>query len=210
MIDHLQTITTDAELDALYGAPVPRSLDKEIDHVSEHYRAYIEASPFVVVATVGPEGMDCSPRGDPAPVVTVADPKTLLLADRRGNGRIDALRNLICDPRISLLFLLPGIDVTMRVNGRAVIVTDAALCARFEINGKLPKSVVVTTVERVYYQCPKALVRSRLWDPASRVDRAALPTTGQMQQALSEQAGVPFDGAGYDATYPEHMAKTIY
>lgn len=200
-------LTTDAELDAIYGEPVPRSLVKEIDHVSEHYRAYIEAAPFVVMATAGPEGLDCSPRGDPAPLVRVSDPKTILLPDRRGNNRIDGLRNLVRDPRISLLFLIPGIDVTMRVNGQAVISTDPRLIESFEINGKLPRSVIVTTVERAYFQCPKALVRSRLWSRDAHVNRDGLPTTGAMMAALSAE---PFDGEAYDANYPEHMKATIY
>ncbi|MEM1307617.1 MAG: pyridoxamine 5'-phosphate oxidase family protein [Pseudomonadota bacterium] len=200
-------IETDAQLDALYGAPVQPALDKEIDHVGVHYRAYIEAAPFCVLATVGPDGMDCSPRGDPAPLVTVADPKTLLLPDRRGNGRIDALRNLIRDPRISLLFLIPGIDVTIRINGRAEISADADLCARFTLQGKAPKTVIVVTVDRAYFQCPKALVRSRLWMSEAQVDRATLPSTGTMLQALGK---AEFDGAAYDAGYAEHMARTIY
>lgn len=200
-------VETDAQLDALYGAPVQRALDKEIDHVSAHYRAYIEAAPFCVFATVGPDGMDCSPRGDPAPLATVADPKTLLLPDRRGNGRIDALRNLIRDPRISLLFLIPGVDVTIRINGRAVISAEADLCARFTLQGKAPKTVIVVTVDRAYFQCPKALVRSRLWMSDAQVDGATLPSTGTMLQALGE---ADFDGQAYDAGYAAHMARTIY
>jgi PPOX class probable FMN-dependent enzyme len=206
----MSTITTDAELDALYGEPVKRSLTKELDHLNDHYRAYIAAAPFCVVATVGPEGLDCSPRGDPAPIVHVEDSKTLLLPDRRGNGRIDGLRNLIRDPRISLLFLIPGIDITIRVNGRAVISVDPALLERFAFNGKPPKSVIVATVERAYYQCPKALVRSRLWLADAHVAKDSLPTGGDMQSWFADQIGETFDGAEYDATYPAHMAKTIY
>lgn len=200
-------VTSEAELEALYGEAVPRSLIKEIDHISDHYRAYIDAAPFVVVATAGPEGLDCSPRGDPAPIVRVADPMTVLLPDRRGNNRIDGLRNLVRDPRISLLFLIPGIGVTLRINGRAVISKAAALCESFAMNGKLPKSVIVTTVDRAYFQCPKALIRSRLWDGDRHVDASSLPSTGTIMEALSQE---PFDGAAYDATYPAHVEKTIY
>ncbi|MGF1651144.1 MAG: pyridoxamine 5'-phosphate oxidase family protein [Hyphomicrobiaceae bacterium] len=200
-------ITTIAELDRLYGEANDRSLLKEIDHISDHYRAYIEAAPFVVVATAGPEGLDCSPRGDPGQVVHVVDPKTLVLPDRRGNNRIDALRNLVRDPRVSLLFLIPGIDVTMRVNGRAIISSDPDLLSRHMMQGKRPQTAIVVTVERVYFQCPKALVRSKLWSEVARVDASRLPTTGEMLEALSSGT---FDGVTYDASYAEHMAKTIY
>ena len=203
----LHQITTDAELDALYGEPVPAALVKEIDHVNDHYRAFVEKAPFVVVATAGPEGLDCSPRGDPAGFVRIADPKTVLLPDRRGNNRIDALRNLIRDPRISLLFLIPGIGQTLRINGHAAISADPQLCASFTMQGKEPRTVLVVTVERVYFQCPKALIRSRLWDPASQIDRATLPTSGEILEALSKGA---IDGAAYEAAYPERIKQTIY
>ena len=203
-----RVITTDAELDEIYGNPVPRSLIKEIDHISDHYRAYIEAAPFMVMATVGPEGLDCSPRGDPAgSFVRIADPKTLLIPDRRGNSRIDGLRNLIRDPRISLLFLIPHVNVTMRINGHAEITADADLCESFVFNGKVPRTVIVATVERAYFQCPKALVRSRLWHHSAEDAPKDLPTTGEMMAALSPE---PFDAAAYDAGYAEHMEKTIY
>lgn len=204
--DHI--VTSDAQLDALYGEPVARSLVKEIDHISDHYRAFVEASPFVVVSTCGPEGLDSSPRGDPAGFVRVPDEKTLLIPDRAGNNRIDTLRNLVRDPRISLLFLIPGIGETLRVNGRAAISTDPALCASFEMHGKLPRSVIVATAERVYFQCQKALARSRLWDPEKRLPRSALPSAGAILQALTPDGG--FDGEAYDREYPERMKRTIY
>jgi PPOX class probable FMN-dependent enzyme len=201
------TIQSVAELEALYGEPVKTSLIKELDHISDHYRAFIEASPFCAVASCGPGGLDCSPRGDPAGFVRVADSKTVMLPDRRGNNRLDTLKNLVVDPRISLLFLIPGVGETMRINGRAVISTDPELCAGFSMQGKAASSVIVVTVERIYFQCQKALARSRLWDPDARIDRATLPTAGQMAQALSTE---PFDGAAYDAEYPERMKKTMY
>jgi PPOX class probable FMN-dependent enzyme len=201
------TIESVAELEALYGEPVKTSLIKELDHISDHYRAFIEASPFCAVASCGPGGLDCSPRGDPAGFVRVVDRKTVMLPDRRGNNRLDTLRNLVVDPRISLLFLIPGVGETMRINGRAVISTDPELCADFAMQGKAASSVIVVTVERIYFQCQKALARSRLWDPDARIDRASLPTAGQMAQALSPE---PFDGAAYDAEYPERMKKTMY
>lgn len=195
------------QLVGIYGPPLERSLAKELDHLSEQYREIIAASPFVVLATVGEEGTDCSPRGDPAPVAYVDDPKTVLLPDRRGNNRIDSLRNIVRDPRVSLLFLIPGMGETMRINGRAELTTDPALLKRFEMQGKPPRSVIRVHVERAYFQCQKALARSKLWDPASVVDRETLPTAGQMQQRV---LGPDFDGAAYDAAYPEHMKKTIY
>jgi PPOX class probable FMN-dependent enzyme len=199
-------VTTEAELEALYGLPSGAAVIKEIDHVSDHYRAFIEVSPFVVLATSGPEGLDCTPRGDPAGFVRVVDRKTLMLPDRRGNNRLDALRNIVRDPRVALLFLVPGIGRTLRVNGTASITTDPALCASFAIEGKTPRSVVVVTAERVYTQCAKALVRSRLWDPASHVPESALPSSGEMLRALS--AG--FDAEGYDRDYPRRLRETIY
>ena len=172
----------------------------------DHYRAFIEASPFVVLATSGPEGLDCSPRGDPAGFVRVVDRKTLMLPDRRGNNRLDALRNIVRDPRVALLFLIPGIGRTLRVNGTARITTDPALCASFAMDGKDPRSVVVVTAERVYTQCPKALVRSRLWDPASQLPESALPSSGEMLRALSSG----FDAEAYDRDYPRRLSETIY
>ncbi|NUM45254.1 MAG: pyridoxamine 5'-phosphate oxidase family protein [Anaerolineales bacterium] len=200
-------LTTLEQLEALYDAPLTRSLFKEIDHISDHYRAFIEKSPFVVVATSGPEGLDCSPRGDPPGFVRVVDEKTVLIPDRRGNNRLDTLHNLLRDPRISLLFLIPGVNETLRINGRAELVTDPDLCASFTMQGKAPKCVIVVTAERVYFQCSKALVRSRLWDADAQISRAELPSTGEILEALCTE---PFDGKAYDAGYTEHMKKTIY
>ena len=156
-----QLATTEAELEAIYGSGnTPVATIKEIDHISDHYRMFVDASPFVVVATAGPEGLDCTPRGDPADFVRVADRHTVMLPDRRGNNRIDTLHNLVRDPRISLLFLIPGIGRTLRINGRAVIRIDLELRETFKMEGKIPRSVIVVTVERAYTQCPRALIRS--------------------------------------------------
>ena len=200
-------ITTLEQLKAIYGEPVGNSLVKELDHVSDHYRAFIEASPFVVLATAGPEGLDCTPRGDPPGFVRVVDRNTLMLPDRRGNNRVDSLRNLVTDPRISLLFLIPGVGETLRVNGRGVINTDPALCRSFAMGDKLPRSVIVVTAERVYFQCPKALVRSRLWDPSRHVDRRSLPSTGQILAAIRPGE---IDAEAVDRSYPERLKQTIY
>jgi PPOX class probable FMN-dependent enzyme len=203
----MHRITTLEQLDALYGEPVPAAITKEIDYISDHYKAFIEKAPFVVLATVGPEGLDCTPRGDPPGFVRVRDKKTVLIPDRRGNNRIDSLRNLVRDPRISLLFLIPGVGNTMRINGRAEISVDPELCKSFGMEGKLPRSVLVVTAERVYFQCPKALVRSRLWSADAQIARSQLPSTGEMLAALSKGA---IDGDEYDRAYPQRLKETIY
>lgn len=200
-------VTTVEQLEALYGTPSPNALLKELDHISDFYRAFIAAAPFVVLATAGPEGLDCTPRGDPPGFVRVVDRKTLMLPDRRGNNRVDSLRNLVVDPRIALLFLIPGVGETLRVNGRAAISVDPALCASFAMAGKLPRSVIVVTAERVYYQCPKALVRSRLWDPSRHVDRTLLPSSGQILAAIRPGE---IDADAHDRAYPERIRETIY
>jgi hypothetical protein len=199
-------VTSEAELEAIYGQPAGPAVIKEIDHISEHYRRFIEASPFVVLATSGPEGLDCTPRGDPAGFARVADSRTVLLPDRRGNNRIDTLRNLVRDPRIALLFLIPGIGRTLRINGRARISIDPALCESFTMEGKVPRSVIVVTAESVYTQCPKALVRSHLWDASRHVDESSLPSSGTIMKALQQG----FDGDEYDRIYPQRLKETIY
>jgi PPOX class probable FMN-dependent enzyme len=201
-------ITTMAELEALYDEPpYGPAVVKEIDHISQSYRAMIAASPFFALATSGPDGLDCSPRGDPAGFVRVLDSKTIVIPDRRGNNRIDSLRNLIHDPRVALLFLIPGVSETLRIMGRATISTDPDLCASFAMQGKAPRSVLVVAVERVFFQCAKAIVRSKLWDPASRVERSTLPTSGSI---LAEISGGKIGGPEHDRAYPERLKQTIY
>ena len=200
-------VTSIEQLEALYGEPFGPSMVKEIDHVNADYRAFIEASPFCTIATSGPDGLDCTPRGDPPGFVRVHDAKTLLIPDRRGNNRIDSLRNLITDPRISLLFLIPGRGETIRVNGRAAISVEAALCESFVFAGKLPRSVIVVTVDRVYFQCPKAIVRSKLWEAATQVDRKSLPSSGTILAHISNGA---IGGPEHDRTAPERLKATIY
>ncbi len=200
-------ITSVEELETLYGAVVPRALKKELDYLSDQYQAFVDAAPFVVVATSGPEGLDCSPRGDPPGFVRVRDQHTVMMPDRRGNNRLDTLKNIVRDPRISLLFMIPGVGETLRINGKAEITTDPELCASFAMQGKNPKSVIIIKIDSVYFQCQKALARSKLWHPDSIVDRSTLPTAGEMAEAMSTE---PFDGKAYDEGYPEHMKKTIY
>lgn len=205
--DDTHLIRDEATLEALYGAPSAGAIAKEIDYIHPHYRAMIAASPFMVLATTGPEGLDCSPRGDPAGFVHVVDDKTLLIPDRRGNNRADSLRNIIRDPRVALLFLIPGVGETLRVNGQAVISTDPALLARFEYRGTLPRSVIAVTADRVYFQCPKALVRSELWNAERQVSRSSLPSTGTI---LADITGGMVGGVQYDRDYPERLRTTIY
>jgi PPOX class probable FMN-dependent enzyme len=202
------TITTTEELERVYSdAPYGPALFKETDRITPQYRKLIEAAPFVVVATSGPEGLDCSPRGDPPGFVRVVDEHTIIIPDRRGNNRIDTLRNLVRDPRIALLFLIPGVGETMRINGRAEISTDPKLTESFVINGKLPRSVLVVTVERAYFQCTKAIIRSKLWDPASVVDRKTLPTPGAI---LAELTDGKVGGPEHDRLAPRRIKETIY
>lgn len=202
-----QPITDLAGLEALYGAPAAPSLAKECDRLTPGYRALIEASPFFVLATSGPDGLDASPRGDSPGFIAVADDRTLLLPDRRGNNRIDSLRNILHDPRVALLFLIPGVHETLRVNGRAVIDGDPALCGRFAVDGKAPKSVLVVTIDAVFFQCARAVLRARLWDPAAQVARASLPSTGAL---LAEASAGQEGGDAYDRSLNERIPKTLY
>ena len=200
-------VSTIEELEALYGAPVEAAIIKEIDHISDHYRTFIDKSPFVVIATVGPEGLDCSPRGDPAGFVRVVDKKTVMIPDRRGNNRVDCLRNIVRDPRCALLFLIPGVGNTLRINGQAEVINDPALNESFAFKGKLPRTVLKVTADAVYFQCPKALVRSRLWDPSVQIARSELPSSGEILEALAQGT---FDGKSYDANYPKRLEETMY
>src|SRR4051794_9258122 len=203
--DHL--ITTAEQLEQHYGEVFPPAIAKEIDHVNAHYRAFIEAAPFFALATSGSDGLDCSPRGDPAGFVRVHDEKTLLIPDRRGNNRIDTLRNIIHDPRVALLFLIPGCSETIRVVGRASISADPALTQQFVMEGKTPRTVMVVAVESVFYQCAKAIVRSKLWDASRHVERKTLPTAGII---LAELTGGRLGGVEHDRTAPERLKATIY
>lgn len=202
-----QVITSIEQLDSIYGDPVRTSILKELDHITDDYRQFIDASPFVVLATAGPEGLDCSPRGDPAGFVRVVDEHTVMIPDRRGNNRVDSLRNIVRDPRVALLFLVPGIGETMRINGSAVLSLDDELRAGFAMGDKVPACVIVVTVDRIYPQCPKALIRSKLWDLETQIPRSALPTAGQWLQRITNGE---IDGAAHDAAYPERVRQTIY
>lgn len=204
----MHQITTLEALEALYQPqPAPASTVKVTDHITPHYAALIQASPFVALATVGPEGLDCSPRGDLPGFVRIADPRTLILPDRRGNNRIDSLRNVVRDPRVALLFLIPGSGTTFRVNGRAVLSVDPDLLASFAVDGKPPRTAMVVTVVEAYFQCARAIVRSGLWKPESQVDPKSLPTPGAMLAGVT--AG-DVGGETYDREWPDRAAKTMW
>lgn len=201
-------ISTVEELEAIYSAkPVAASTVKEVPKLTPEYRRLIEASPFLTLATSGPEGLDCSPRGDKRGFVRIADDRTLLIPDRRGNNRIDSLRNIVRDPRVGLLFLIPGSGTTLRVNGRATISADPELLASFAVEEKPPRTVIVVAIDVVYFQCARAIVRSELWNPTKHVDPKTLPTPGEILAACSQgEVG----GRDYDREWPERAAKTMW
>ena len=203
----MSRITSVAELESLYGIPNEASTVKEVDWLTPHYRAYIEASPFMALATSGPEGLDCSPRGDKPGFVRIHDDKTLMLPDRRGNNRVDSLRNIVRDPRVGLLFLIPGVGNTLRVNGQAHLSVDPDLLDSFAVEDKAPRSVTVITVDTVYFQCARALVRSELWNPERHVDPRSLPSAGEILAALSDNR---VGGTTYDREWPGRAAKTMW
>jgi PPOX class probable FMN-dependent enzyme len=203
--EHL--VTTVEQLEALYGETMPTAIVKEIDYINDGYRKLIEAAPFVSVATSGPEGLDCSPKGDAPGFVHILDNKTLALPDRPGNNRLDGFRNIVRDPRIALLFLIPGVSETLRVNGRAAISVDPELMQSFAVNGKLPRCVLIVHVETIYFHCAKAIVRSKLWDEATRIDRKSLPSTGAIIAELSKGK---LGGDTYDREAPEKIKAMLY
>ena len=201
------TVTSVEQLEALLGALSPASVTKEVPFVHPHYRALIEASPFAVLATNGPGGLDASPRGDAPGFVVVENETTLLLPERRGNNRADSLRNILADPQVALLFLIPGLGETLRVNGRASITTEPAILARFEVQGACPKCVIRVEVDTVFFQCARAIQRSGLWQPAATDIRQRLPSPGKILATLTDGQ---FDGAAYDRELPARQRATLY
>ena len=204
MPDHL--ITELPALEALFGPVGDASIRKEVPFLHPVYRRWIEASPFAVLATRGPGGLDASPRGDPAGLVTVQDEHTLLLPERRGNNRIDSLRNILADPQVALLFMIPGIGETLRVNGQARISVAPGLLARLAMDGTPPTCVIEIRIETVLFQCARALQRSKLWS-APPVPAGTVPTPGAMLAALTESA---IDGEAYDRELPQRQRSTLY
>ena len=204
----MTTITTIAELEAIYDVPTaPATMRKVADHITADYAAFIHAAPFAVLGTVGPEGLDCSPRGDRPGFVRIADPRTLLLPDRRGNNRVDSLRNIVRDPRVALLFMVPGSGTTIRVNGRAHLSVDPDLLDSFAVEEKAPRSVAVIAVDEVYFQCARAIVRSELWNPERQVPAGALPTPGAILAGMT--AGT-VGGDAYDREWPGRAQATLW
>ena len=201
-------IETAEELRSSYGEPSERATRKSLDRLDRHCRRFIELSPFVVLASAGADGrVDCSPRGDPAGFVAVLDDRTVLLPDRLGNNRVDSLRNVLESPYVGLLFMIPGVNETLRLNGRATLTADRTLLEPLSVKGRAPRSGLVIEVEEVFLQCTKALVRSRLWAEESRVDRkAALPSFGQM---LADHVGLP-DGEAVEREVQVRIRETMY
>lgn len=202
----LKRINTLAELEALYPKPLETSVNKELPALNEYYKEIIAASPFFSIASCGPEGMDCSPRGDGAGFVHVIDDQTLAIPDRRGNNRLDTLKNIVADPRVALLFLVPGYNETLRVNGNAYITSDEALLEQFDINGKKPTTAIIIEIDRVYFQCARALKRSKLWDDSSYLDVSSLPSAGTLIRSAIDD----FDGKAYDDELQDRQARTLY
>jgi PPOX class probable FMN-dependent enzyme len=201
----MSQVETVEELAALYEAPPnPTSLTKVRDHITPLYRDWIMASRFCILSTVGPEGTDASPRGDDGPVVAELDPNTLALPDWKGKNRLDSLRNIVRDERVSLMFMVPGATNVVRVNGSAVLRTDPDLLARFaRPGGAQPRSVIVITIAELYFQCAKAIMRSKLWSDAAH---PKVPSAG----ALIKEVDASFDGETYDRTYPEYAKPQMW
>lgn len=202
----MTTITTLDELQALYGESHERSRRKELPRLIEPYRALIQASPFAVLASVGPDGLDCSPRGDAPGFVHILDDQTLLLPDRPGNNRIDSLRNIVLNPRVALLFLIPGVGESLRINGRAEISLDPELLELGRAQGKLPRSVLRIHIDTCYFQCSKAAVRSGLWDASRQVERASLPSAGDIFRCIYEE----FDIEAYERDMQQRLRTSLY
>jgi uncharacterized protein len=200
-------ITSAAQLDALFGNVGEASIKKEIPYIHPAYRALIETSPFVILATAGPQGLDASPRGDPPGFVMVKDEKTLLMPERRGNNRVDSLRNIVGDPRVALLFLIPGVGETLRVNGRARVTVSPEILQRFAIEGALPKCVIVIDVDTVFFQCARAIHRSKLWQRAATDIASKVPSAGTILAALTDSA---IDGEKYDRELLARQRSTLY
>ena len=201
----MKWIETEEELTALYGTPARTAVDKVTPALTPAYRRWIEASRFAVLSTVGPEGTDASPRGDDGPVVRIKDARTLILPDWRGNNRVDSFRNIVRDGRVSLMFFVPGSTNVVRVNGTARVTADEALLATFDRDGARPRAAVVVTVGEVYFQCAKAILRSRLW--SGEDEGAGLPRAGDF---LNDATDGRFDVAAYEAELPKRAAESMW
>jgi uncharacterized protein len=204
----MKILQTLEELEAIYNLkPAQASTAKEIDYLIPEYIRLIAASPFVALATSGPEGLDCSPRGDLKGFVKVIDNKTLAIPDRRGNNRIDSLRNIIRDPRVALLFMVPGSGTTFRVNGQAHVTVDTHVLTSFTVDGKVPRSAIIVSIEACYFQCARAIKRSDLWNAEKHVDEGVLPTPGQVLERLTN---AEINATKYDTEWPERAKSTMW
>ncbi len=195
------------ELEALYGVPNDASTVKVTSRVTPEYRKLIEVSPFAALATCGPEGLDCSPRGDGPGFIRIHDERMLMMPDRRGNNRVDSLRNIVRDPRIALFLMIPGSGTTLRINGTAELSVDEGLRNSFLMEGKAPRSVIVMTIEEIYFQCARAIVRADLWNPEKHVAPGSLPTPGQILAAMSAET---VGGSEYDRIWPQRAKETMW
>ncbi|MEO9822955.1 MAG: pyridoxamine 5'-phosphate oxidase family protein [Paracoccaceae bacterium] len=200
----MDTIRDMSALEALFDGAVPTSLTKVTKRMTPLYRQWIEASRFAVLSTVGPEGTDASPRGDDGPVVRIVDDQTVWMPDWRGNNRIDSLRNIVRDERVSLMFMVPGCTNVVRINGSASLTADQSVTESFEQNAKRPKVVIVITIGEMYFQCAKAILRSKLW--VSGDESAAVPTAGQFVRAVDQD----FDAESYDSGYVENSKDRMW
>ncbi len=203
----MERIDSIKALEAIYGESSEGSRVKETTRLTPHYRAYVEASPFCSMATVGPEGLDCSPRGDRPGFVRIADDETLMMPDRRGNNRVDSLRNIVRDPRVALCFLVPGSSVCLRVNGEAFLTADREVTASFVMEGKEPRTVIVIRTKAVYFQCSRAIIRAGLWDSGAQALAQGLPTAGEMLAALSQDR---LGGPGYDVEWQKRSLEQLW
>ena len=201
------TIRTIEQIESLFGSVGEASIAKETTVLHPIYQQWIQASPFAVLATVGPQGLDVSPRGDPAPLVRILNETTILLPERRGNNRVDGLKNILQDSRVALLFFIPGIKETIRVNGKASITVNQAILQSFAVDGAIPKCALEITVASVFFQCGRAFIRSGLWDLEKHQSAQSVPSAGVILSALTQSK---IDGAAYDAELPQRQKTTLY
>lgn len=199
-------VKTIEQLEALYSKPLAASVKKELPCLNEHYRKFILASPYLSLASIGPDGMDCTPRGDSPGFVRILDDKTLAIPDRRGNNRIDTLRNIVSDPRVALLFMIPGLNETIRINGQAYLTTDSELLESFKVNEVCPVTAIIVNIEQVYFQCARALKRSHFWDSSLYVNPNSLPSAGTLINSAMED----FDAESYDSSLEERQSRTLW
>ena len=202
------TVTTLEGLEAIYKNPADRVVNKQTDHITEPGRAFIAASPFLIMATAGEAGIDCSPKGDAPGFVQLLDGRTLLIPDRPGNNRIDGMKNLIANPAVGIIFMVPGANETYRVNGRAKISVDPAWLSRFVVHHKQPRVVIAVTVEEAFSHCPKAFVRSKLWQAGATGRPEGVPTLGVF--AAFRDGGDEAYAAKYDPEYAKRIPDELY